>query len=176
MTEKLFHYLDNYAEAMKDNVPGFISVSVVELATGKTHISKSKVGVVDEEMNRLQAETVKYALKGAQHIHDLKIKKFEDIVITLDEEIHLMITSDVQSFMSYIVMDAQSANLALAQNFHKQFYTQSIQAIVSEFGQEQVSLHPFFQPQDFTIEEKQPQKIEMPEEKRGGFLFNLFNS
>lgn len=185
MTEKLMEYLNNYLITMRDEVPGLLSISVVDIATGKTYMNTTKSGTTMDvsELNRLQTSAIKYALKGLEHIyhHESEEKKFEDIIITLDEQIHI-ITTNLQSLMAYIIIDSKVGNIALAQSLHRKYYNYSVQSVMKEFGEENVKNHPFFKPKDVTMEipqilsslkEEQPKQQE-EEKKRSNFLHDLF--
>lgn len=181
MTEKLLQYLNKYAASMKNEVPGLISLNIIDISSGDTIISESGTGFIQkniEEFNKMQTSTVKYALKGLEHINDLDVKRFEDIIITLEEQTHIMMTSNLQSFMAYIVIDAKTGNIALTQSLHRKYYEQSVSELINEFGEENIKNHPFFQPKDFTklsapiVDEKKEEEGQ----KKSKFLHDLFFS
>lgn len=105
--------LNDFIEKCKNNIPGFMAVSITDIESGVAYQSLSVVEGFDPNLaSALNLEVVKakLAVKKALNIEDQLIK---DITITLTGEIHIIDISDSATYFVYLAVDISKANLGL---------------------------------------------------------------
>jgi hypothetical protein len=105
-------FLQNFQNDLKENINGFIAVSVTEVETGMSYCSLSLNPDFDPELaSAYNLEVVKAKL------NDIKAlglnQKINDILITLTDQIHIIDVSEDGKYFIYLAVDATKANLGL---------------------------------------------------------------
>ncbi|MEZ2121873.1 MULTISPECIES: hypothetical protein [unclassified Corynebacterium] len=103
--------LNNLIANISSDLDGFIGASIVDLDTGMSLASASKMANFDLDVaSAYNSEMVKAKYKT---IKALGLKSgLEDMLLTLDDQLHLIRMLDDQSFI-YVAVDRESSNLAL---------------------------------------------------------------
>lgn len=113
--------LNDFIENMKNNVPGFIAVSVTDVGSGEAYQSFSANPEFDPNLaSAYNLEVVKAKLKA---IEALGIKEeIKDITITLSNQIHMINIAPSGTYFIYLAVDASQANIGITRallNKHK---------------------------------------------------------
>ena len=105
-------FLKQFGDEMKANVPGYIAVAIAEIKTGITYYSDSAVPSFDVELAAaFNLEVVKAKLNA---ISALGLKsKINDILINLDDQIHIIDISDDALYFIYVAVDSSRSNLGM---------------------------------------------------------------
>ena len=103
--------LNNLIANISSDLDGFIGASVVDLETGMSLASASKMANFDLDVaSAYNSEMVKAKYKTIKALGlDTGL---EDMLLTLDDQLHLIRMLDDQSFI-YVAVDRHSSNLAL---------------------------------------------------------------
>ena len=103
--------LNNLIANISNDLDGFIGASVVDLDTGMSLASASKMANFDLDVaSAYNSEMVKAKYKTIKALGlDTGL---EDMLLTLDDQLHLIRMLDDQSFI-YVAVDRHSSNLAL---------------------------------------------------------------
>ena len=103
--------LKNLIANISSDLDGFIGASVVDLDTGMSLASASKMSNFDLDVaSAYNSEMVKAKYKTIKALGlDTGL---EDMLLTLDDQLHLIRMLDDQSFI-YVAVDRHSSNLAL---------------------------------------------------------------
>ncbi|GAA3759281.1 hypothetical protein [Flavobacterium ginsengiterrae] len=105
-------FLQNFQNDLKENVHGFIAVSVTEVETGMSYCSLSVKSDFDPELaSAYNLEVVKAKLNAIKAL-GLE-QKINDILITLTDQIHIIDVSEDGQYFIYLAVDAKKANLGL---------------------------------------------------------------
>lgn len=105
-------FLQNFQNDLKENVNGFIAVSVTEVETGMAYCSLTVNPDFDPELaSAYNLEVVKAKLNA---IRALGLnQKINDILISLTDQIHIIDLSEDGRYFIYLAVDATKANLGL---------------------------------------------------------------
>ncbi|WET00925.1 hypothetical protein NYQ10_03235 [Flavobacterium johnsoniae] len=105
-------FLQNFQNDLRDNVNGFIAVSVTEVETGMSYCSLTVKPDFDPELaSAYNLEVVKAKLNA---IRALGLdQKINDILITLTDQIHIIDLSEDGRYFIYLAVDSTKANLGL---------------------------------------------------------------
>ncbi|MBB4801148.1 hypothetical protein HNP37_001187 [Flavobacterium nitrogenifigens] len=105
-------FLQNFQNDLKDNVNGFIAVSVTEVETGMSYCSLTVKPDFDPELaSAYNLEVVKAKLNA---IRALGLNQnINDILITLTDQIHIIDLSEDGRYFIYLAVDSTKANLGL---------------------------------------------------------------
>ena len=105
-------FLQNFQNDLRENVSGFIAVSVTEVETGMSYCSLTARPDFDPELaSAYNLEVVKAKLNA---IRALGLdQKINDILITLTDQIHIIDVSEDGQYFIYLAVDAKKANLGL---------------------------------------------------------------
>ena len=108
-------FLQNFQNDLKENVNGFIAVSVTEVETGMSYCSLTVKSDFDPELaSAYNLEVVKAKLNA---INALGLsQKINDILITLTDQIHIIDVSDNQEYFIYLAVDSTKANLGMTKS------------------------------------------------------------
>ncbi len=106
------NFLEQFIDDIKKNVPGYIAVSVTEVSTGVCYVSNSITKDFDPEIASAYNLEVVKAKKNA--IKALEIDtKIQDILITLEGQIHIIDVSENGEYFIYMAVDSDKANLGM---------------------------------------------------------------
>ncbi|MXO07041.1 hypothetical protein [Flavobacterium sp. HBTb2-11-1] len=109
-------FLTQFGEDLKKNVPGFIAVSVAEIASGMSYYSQSVVADFDPELaSAYNLEVVKAKMNAIKAL-GLKDQVIDNIMITLSSQIHIIDVSDKQEYFIYLAVDSTKANLGMTKS------------------------------------------------------------
>ncbi|WP_103864478.1 hypothetical protein [Aquimarina sp. I32.4] len=114
------NFLDQFVDDIKSNVPGYIAVSVTEVATGVSYASHSDKADFDPEIaSTFNLEVVKAKMKAIQAL-GMK-STIQDIMITLTDQIHLIDVSEKAEYFIYLAVDSNKANLGMTRALLKKY-------------------------------------------------------
>ncbi|HEY1194734.1 MULTISPECIES: hypothetical protein [Flavobacterium] len=105
-------FLQNFQNDLKENVNGFIAVSVTEVETGMSYCSLTVRPDFDPELaSAYNLEVVKAKLNALRALG--LNQKINDILITLTDQIHIIDVSEDGRYFIYLAVDSTKANLGL---------------------------------------------------------------
>lgn len=114
------NFLTQFTEDIKNNLPGYIAVTVTEVATGVCYVSHSNKSDFDPEIaSAYNLEVVKAKYKAIKAL-DLKVN-IEDILITLDNQIHIVDISENGDYFVYLAVDSAKGNLGMSRALLKKY-------------------------------------------------------
>jgi len=109
-------FLTQFGEDLKKNVPGFIAVSVAEIATGMSYYSQSVLADFDPELaSAYNLEVVKAKMNAIKALN-LQGQLVDNIMITLSSQMHIIDVSDNQQYFIYLAVDSTKANLGMTKS------------------------------------------------------------
>ena len=109
-------FLSQFGEDLKKNVPGFIAVSVAEIASGMSYYSLSVLPDFDPELaSAFNLEVVKAKMNAIKALN-LQGQVIDNILITLSSQIHIVDVSDNQDYFIYLAVDSTKANLGMTKS------------------------------------------------------------
>lgn len=104
--------LTNLVKNVKENIPGYIAISVSEMATGEALISDSSDDKFDPEL--ASAYNVEIINAKRKAIQALELNEdLRDIQFNLESHIHMINISPNGEYFTYLALDQEKANLAL---------------------------------------------------------------
>lgn len=105
-------FLQNFQNDLKENINGFIAVSVTEVETGMSYSSLSLNPNFDPELaSAYNLEVVKAKINAIKALG--LNQKINDILITLTDQIHIIDVSEDGKYFIYLAVDSTKANLGL---------------------------------------------------------------
>lgn len=105
-------FLQNFQNDLRENISGFIAVSVTEVETGMSYCSLSLNPNFDPELaSAYNLEVVKAKLNAIKALG--LDQKINDILITLTDQIHIIDLSEDGRYFIYLAVDSTKANLGL---------------------------------------------------------------
>lgn len=105
-------FLQNFQNDLKENINGFIAVSVTEVETGMSYCSLTVKPEFDPELaSAYNLEVVKAKLNALRALG--LNQKINDILITLTDQIHIIDVSEDGRYFIYLAVDSTKANLGL---------------------------------------------------------------
>ena len=106
--------LDKFIQDMRNNVPGFIAVSVTEVRSGVSYGADSAYPSFDPNLaSAYNLEVVKAKQNALQVLGLASKERIEDIFINLTDQIHIIDVSSNGNYFIYLVVDSTKANLGL---------------------------------------------------------------
>jgi len=119
-------FLQDFQNSLKENINGFIAVSVTEIETGMSYSSLSVDSSFDPELaSAYNLEVVKAKMNAIKALG--LNEKINDILITLSNQLHILDVSEDGKYFIYLAVDSKNANLGLTR------------AVLSKFKKEIVS-------------------------------------
>ncbi len=106
-------FLNTFVNDLKSNLSGFVAVAVTEVQTGMSYVSNTLDPSFDPELaSAYNLEVVKAKLNA---IRALKLnEKIDDILITLNSQIHIINLAENGEYFVYLAVDSSKANLGMA--------------------------------------------------------------
>ena len=105
-------FLQNFQNDLKENISGFIAVSVTEVETGMSYSSLSLDSNFDPELaSAYNLEVVKAKMNAIKALG--LNQKINDILITLTNQLHIIDVSDDEKYFIYLAVDSTKANLGM---------------------------------------------------------------
>ena len=114
------NFLEQFTEDVKSNIPGYIAVSVTEVATGVCYVSHSNTDKFDPEIASAYNLEVAKAKQSAIKALNLDAK-IQDILITLTGQIHIIDLSENGEYFIYLAVDSEKANLGMTRALLKKY-------------------------------------------------------
>ena len=107
--------IDSFITTLNESFNNVIAVSVVDIESGMTLGHHSNVPSFNPELaSAFNVDVVKAKTKA---IEALKLnQKIDDIMITLEDQYHLIKVSPNYQYMTYIALKKEGTNLALVRN------------------------------------------------------------
>ncbi|MCL9809576.1 hypothetical protein [Flavobacterium luminosum] len=113
-------FLTTFTTDLKDNLAGFIGVSVTEIKTGMSFASLSVDPNFDPELaSAYNLEVVKAKFNALKALG--LDQKIDDILITLSNQIHIIDLSDNGEYFVYLAVDSSKVNLGMARATLKKY-------------------------------------------------------
>ncbi len=114
------NFLTQFTEDIKNNLPGYIAVTVTEVSSGVCYVSDSVKSNFDPEVAsvfNLEVVKAKYnAIKALELTAGI-----QDILITLDSQIHIIDVSENGDYFIYLAVDSDQANLGMTRALLKKY-------------------------------------------------------
>jgi hypothetical protein len=115
------NYLDVFYDYLKINCPGFISMTIAEIKTGKIFYSESEDPNFDAELAiTFNIEIVKSKLNLINAL-DLKNQKISAIMTKLSSQIHIIDVTDDAEYIIYLAVDSTNGRLGLYNSILKKY-------------------------------------------------------
>lgn len=113
-------FLSTFTSDLKDNLAGFIGVSVTEVKTGMSFASLSVNPNFDPELaSAYNLEVVKAKLSAIKALG--LSSKLDDILITLSDQLHIIDLSENGDYFVYLAVDSSKVNLGMARATLKKY-------------------------------------------------------
>ncbi len=113
-------FLTTFTSDLKDNLAGFIGVSVTEVKTGMSFASLSVNPNFDPELaSAYNLEVVKAKLSAIKALG--LTSKLDDILITLSDQLHIIDLSENGDYFVYLAVDSSKVNLGMARATLKKY-------------------------------------------------------
>ncbi|MDO5606843.1 MAG: hypothetical protein Q4G08_00155 [Capnocytophaga sp.] len=114
--------LNKYLTEMTSNSRGIISVTVVSIADGNVIGYRSQNPDVDNRLSAsFQIEVMRQISRGLNYVDNIKSKEVKDLVVTLEEQIHLAFVSASKEYVIHIIADTKEANEGLVKMLHAKY-------------------------------------------------------
>ena len=104
--------LDKLVSNVKENISGYIGISVAEMASGESLISDSAVSNFDPALACAYNVEIINAKRKAMKTLGLE-ENLTDIQFNLDNQIHMVNISPSGDYFVYLAVDTKKANVAL---------------------------------------------------------------
>ena len=104
--------LDDLVKNVKENISGYIGISVAEMASGESLISDSALDGFDPALACAYNVEIINAKRKAMKSLGLN-ENLNDIHFNLDSQIHIINISPSGDYFVYLAVDSKKANLAL---------------------------------------------------------------
>ncbi len=114
------NFLEQFIGDVQKNVPGYIATAVTEVATGVCYVSHSNSDKFDPEIASAFNLEVAKAKQNAIKALNLD-SKIQDILITLDGQIHIIDLSENGDYFIYLAVDSTKANLGMTRALLKKY-------------------------------------------------------
>ena len=113
-------FLQDFQNSLKENINGFIAVSVTEIETGMSYSSLSVDSSFDPELaSAYNLEVVKAKMNAIKALG--LNEKINDILITLSNQLHILDVSEDGKYFIYLAVDSKNANLGLTRSVLSKF-------------------------------------------------------
>ncbi len=113
-------FLTTFTTDLKDNLAGFIGVSVTEIKTGLSFVSLSVDPNFDPELaSAYNLEVVKAKINAIKALG--LNQKIDHILITLSNQIHIIDICDHGEYFVYLAVDSSKVNLGMARATLKKY-------------------------------------------------------
>ncbi|GIZ14711.1 hypothetical protein [Capnocytophaga catalasegens] len=119
MDSNLFN---NYVKAMHQEVPGFISITVVSTNDGNAIAYEAASNVDNRLSSAFQVEILRQATKALGYVENLNDKNIDRIEIALKEQIHVLFSSSNRQFLVHLILDEANYNIAITKMLHAKLF------------------------------------------------------
>lgn len=114
------NFLEQFTEDIKNNIPGYIAVTVTEVSSGVCYVSHSDKSDFDPEIASAFNLEVAKAKQSAIKALGLN-SNIQDILITLTDQIHIIDLSENGEYFIYLAVDSKKANLGMTRALLKKY-------------------------------------------------------
>lgn len=115
---------DDYVKSMQQEVPGFISITVVSTVDGNAIAYSSNANVDNRLSSAFQVEILRQAKKALGYVENLHDKEIDRIEISLKEQVHVLFSSSNRQFLVHLILDEASYNIAITKMLHAAHFKQ----------------------------------------------------
>ena len=113
-------FLQQFGDEVKQNIPGYIAVTVTEIKSGISYFSDSAIASFDPELaSAFNLEVVKAKLNAIKALG--LDQNINDIMITLSNQIHIIDISENNDYFIYLAVDSNRANLGMTKALLNKF-------------------------------------------------------
>lgn len=119
MSSNLF---DSYVKAMHQEVPGFISITVVSTNDGNALAYEAASNVDNRLSSAFQVEILRQATKALGYVEELHDKGIDRIEVTLKEQVHVLFSSSNRQFLVHLILDGTKYNIAITKILHQKYF------------------------------------------------------
>ncbi|MGY5352830.1 hypothetical protein ACXGQW_09780 [Wenyingzhuangia sp. IMCC45533] len=110
--------LNEFKEGIVKDMSGLIAFSITEIETGVSYISHSNDSSFDVEiMASYNLEVLKAQVKAVKALEIQE--KIEDILVTFENQIHIVDISEDASYFIYLAVDSSKNNLGMTRSILK---------------------------------------------------------
>lgn len=110
--------IENYIEEI-NKIAGIISVTIVSTENGEILVYDSKDKAIDNQLSAsFQVEVLRQITRGLNYVDGLENKEIKDLIVTLEEQVHFVFTSDSKEFVIHIIGDSKQTNIGLVKMLH----------------------------------------------------------
>ena len=113
---------ETYVKAMHQEVPGFISITVVSTNDGNTIAYEAGSNVDNRLSSAFQVEILRQATKAMGYVEGLNDKNIDRIEIALKEQLHVLFSSSNRQFLVHLILDGTKYNIAITKMLHEKFF------------------------------------------------------
>ncbi|AUC75804.1 hypothetical protein [Olleya sp. Bg11-27] len=108
-------FLSQFGNELKENISGYIAVTVTEIKSGISYFSDSISSDFDPELAAAyNLEVVKAKLKAIEVLN--LNQKIDDILITITGQIHIVDISEDSKYFIYLAVDSTKSNLGMTKS------------------------------------------------------------
>ncbi|EGV42657.1 hypothetical protein BZARG_1990 [Bizionia argentinensis JUB59] len=114
------NFLEQFTKDVRANVPGYIAVTVTEVSSGVCYVSDSADENFDPEIAsayNLEVAKAKYNAIEALGLDS----QIQDIIITLNNQIHMIDISENREYFIYLAVDSSKANMGMTRALLKKY-------------------------------------------------------
>lgn len=100
------------------NMPGLIAMAIIDIKTGITYMTHSNDSNFDPEL--AAAYNLDVARSKLKAVKALGLnEKIQDILISLESQIHVIDISDDEQYLIYLAVSSEQSNLGMTRAFLK---------------------------------------------------------
>ncbi|MBL7559687.1 hypothetical protein JAO71_07710 [Olleya sp. YSTF-M6] len=108
-------FLNQFASELKENVSGYLAVTVTEIKSGISYYSDSISPDFDPELAAaFNLEVVKAKLKAIEVLN--LDQSIDDILINITGQIHIIDISEDNKYFIYLAVDSTKSNLGMTKS------------------------------------------------------------
>lgn len=110
----MLSYLQNFTKTVKNEIPGFKSVTVLSTETGDVMVSESEDPSANMELVAPFYLEIYNQSKRNISLSNANEEPIDEILITSEDEYHIIESSPDEKFITIVVVDVVKSNLMLA--------------------------------------------------------------
>lgn len=122
---------ESYVKAMHDEVPGFISITVVSTDDGNALAYEASSNVDNRLSSAFQVEILRQATKALGYVENLNDKNIDRVEIALKDQVHVLFSSSNRQFLVHLILDGTKYNIALTKVIHQKLFNAVEQGFIS---------------------------------------------
>lgn len=118
----LAHNLNKYLDEMVTNIAGIVSVTVVSTRDGNVIGYKSQNSDIDNRLSAsFQIEVMRQVSRGMNYVDNLRSRDVKDLIVNLEEQVHLVFTSKSKEYIIHIIANTKNASEGLVRMMHNKY-------------------------------------------------------